>query len=103
MRIKGPGSRPGTNYVFSVKNAARECESKLSGEDREKINSEGDRILKWLESNQLADKEEYEHMLEETQKVCSSLMAKLHGQGQQNGHGSTQTGRAEGPTVEEVD
>ena len=88
------------NYVFSVKSAARECESRLSKEDREKIDSEGERVLKWLESNQLAEKEEYEHMLEETQKVCSPLMAKLHGQGQQSSHSSAQNG---GPTVEEVD
>ena len=83
------------NYVFSVKNAARDCGDKMSGEDREKLNEEVDRVLKWLESNQLAEREEFEHMLEEVQKSCSPLMAKLHEQGRQNGSSS-------GPTVEEV-
>ncbi len=83
------------NYVFSVKNAARDCGDKMSWEDREKLNEEVDRVLKWLESNQLAEREEFEHMLEEVQKSCSPLMAKLHEQGRQNGSSS-------GPTVEEV-
>ncbi len=83
------------NYVFSVKNAARDCGDKMSGEDREKLNEEVDRVLKWLESNQLAEREEFEHLLEEVQKSCSPLMAKLHEQGRQNGSSS-------GPTVEEV-
>ncbi len=84
------------NYVFSVKNAARDCGDKMSWEDREKVNEEEvDRVLKWLESNQLAEREEFEHMLEEVQKSCSPLMAKLHEQGQKNGSSS-------GPTVEEV-
>ena len=85
------------NYIFGVKDAVRDYGDKLSSEDRERVDAEGDCALKWLESNQLADKEEYEHMLEETQKVCSPLMAKLHGQGKQNGAGHS------GPTVEEVD
>jgi len=66
----------------------RDCEDKMSTEDREKVNGESDRLLKWLESNQLADKEEYEHMLEEAQKTCSPLMAKLHQQGKPNGYSS---------------
>ena len=66
------------NYIFGVKDAVKDYGDKLSSEDR-KVNAEGERALKWLESNQLADNEEYEHMLEETQKVCSPLMAKLHG------------------------
>ena len=89
------------NYVFSVKSAARDCEGKMSSEDKEKVNSESDRVLKWLESNQLAEKEEFEHMLEEIQKICSPLMAKLHEQGRQNGY-TSQNGSTAGPTVEEV-
>ncbi len=92
------------SYAFGVKSAARDSEGKLSKTDKEKVENEGDRVLKWLECNQLAEKEEYEHMLEEIQKVCSPLMTKLHGQGQRNGGcSSTQGGANGGPTVEEVD
>ena len=89
------------NYVFSIKSAARDCEGKMSSEDKEKVNSESNRVLKWLESNQLAEKEEFEHVLEEMQKTCSPLMAKLHEQGTQNGY-TSQNGSTAGPTVEEV-
>ena len=83
------------NYIFSLKNAALEAESKLNSSDKDTVGKEVERVLKWLESNQLAEKEEYEHMMEEVQKVCSPIMAKLHGQGQ--------GGPGTGPTVEEVD
>ena len=56
------------------------------------MNSESNKVLSWVESNQLAEKEEFEHKMEELQKTCSPIMAKLHGQGQ-----------GAGPTVEEVD
>lgn len=60
--------------------------------------------MAWLDANTLADKEEFEHHLKELQKVCSPIMAKMHGQGGQ-GQGDSQGGNAggKGPTVEEVD
>lgn len=59
--------------------------------------------MAWLDSNTLADKEEFEHHLKELQKVCSPIMAKMHGQ--QSGQGESQGGHTggKGPTVEEVD
>ena len=87
------------NYAFSLQNATRESGEKLSSEDREKVTSEVNKVLGWMESNQLAEKEEIEHQMEELQKVCSPIMVKLHG-GQGSGAGYSQPG---GPTVEEVD
>lgn len=61
--------------------------------------------MSWLDSNTLADKEEFEHHLKELQKVCSPIMAKMHGQGSNGQGGDNQGGHAggRGPTVEEVD
>jgi len=65
--------------------------------------------LKWMEVNQLAEKEEFEHKLKEIEKTCSPIMTKLYGgdggagagmPGQ--GHGATKPG-GKGPTIEEVD
>ena len=93
------------NYAFSLKGAVRDCEDKLGNEDKSKVNQEVDEALKWLDSNQLAEKEEYEDKYQQLQKVCTPIMAKLHeaassqqDQGAQ-GHG----GAGGGPTVEEVD
>ncbi len=79
------------NYAFSVQSATREAEGKLSSEDREQVNAKAAEVLNWVESNQLAEKEEFEHKMEELQKTCSPIMAKLHSES--NGD----------PTVEEVD
>ncbi len=82
------------SYAFSVQSAIREYgESKLTSEDREKVEKEARDAMEWVEKNQLADKEEYEHRLQELQKVCTPIMTKLHGGG---------SASPEQPTVEEV-
>lgn len=89
------------NYAFSLKSTARDCEDKLGNDDKAKVNQEVDEALKWLDSNQLAEKEEYEDKYQQLQKVCTPIMAKLHGASQQGRQSSA--GGSGGPTVEEVD
>ena len=61
--------------------------------------------MSWLDANNLAEKEEFEHQLKELQKVCSPIMTKMHGGGGGGGAGGQQSaaGGNKGPTVEEVD
>ena len=89
------------NYAFGVQNAVRECEEKLGSEDKQKIEEEVGKVLSWVERNQLAEKDEYEHKLEELQKICTPIMTKLHTAGN-TGEGPS-PGSRQGPTVEEVD
>ena len=65
------------------------------------MNQEVDEALRWLDSNQLAEKEEYEDKYQQLQKVCTPIMAKLHGASQQGNQSGA--GGSGGPTVEEVD
>ncbi|XP_062612957.1 heat shock protein 70 B2-like [Saccostrea cucullata] len=88
------------SYVFSVKQAAEEHGDKLPPEDKEKATSICSETLSWLDSNALAETDEFEFKLKEVQKVCSPIMAKLHGGGQSQSGGASQDG---GPTVEEMD
>ncbi|XP_061191839.1 heat shock protein 70 B2-like [Saccostrea echinata] len=88
------------SYVFSVKQAAEEHGDKLPPEDKEKATSICSETLSWLDSNALAETDEFEFKLKEVQKVCSPIMAKLHGGGQSQSGGPSQGG---GPTVEEMD
>ena len=37
--------------------------------------------LAWLESNQLADKEEFEHKQKEVEGICTPIMQSLYSQG----------------------
>jgi len=76
--------------------------------------------LKWLEANQLAEKDEFEHKLKEVEKICAPIMTKLYGGdggaagGMPGGPGGFPgaggpggkkggPGGSSGPTIEEVD
>jgi hypothetical protein len=63
-------------------NVINKEEVKLEQEEKDKISELLNDTLKWLEDNQLADKEEFEHKKEELSKVCNPIMAKMYqGQG----------------------
>ncbi|GFS27944.1 heat-shock protein 70 [Elysia marginata] len=85
-----------------VKQALEAAGDKLSSTDKDTVLTACNETLAWLDNNSLADKEEYEHRLQELQKTSASVMAKLHGQGQEQGQGQNSQ-RHSGPTVEEVD
>ena len=72
--------------------------------------------LAWLESNQLAEKEEFEHKQKEVEGVCTPIMQSLYSQGggAEGGMGAMPGGMpggmpagggapAGGPNIEEVD
>ena len=92
------------SYAFGVKQAVNEAGDKLSESDKESAIKECEQAVKWLDSNTLAEKEEYDHKLDELQKAVSPLMMKLHGGNQPHGQPAGNTGsNGRGPTVEEVD
>ncbi|XP_049823570.1 heat shock protein 68-like [Aethina tumida] len=97
-------------YIFQVKQAVSDCGDKLSAEDKSKVESECQNCLQWLDNNSLAEKEEYEDKQKELTSICSPIMAKLYGGGQQGsmpGSCGQQAGgfggKQGGPTIEEVD
>ena len=90
------------SMVFSYKQAAEEAADKLQQSDKNTVITKCEEVMKWLDNNSLAEKEEYDHELQELQKVCSPVMAKLHGAGQEQTGGATSS-NGQGPTVEEVD
>lgn len=92
-------------YVFSVKQALDQAGDKLTEDEKKNVRSKCDETIQWLDTNTLADKDEFEHKMKELTQFCSPLMMKMHGAGQnascgqQAGFGGHRTG----PTVEEVD
>ncbi|VEN49103.1 unnamed protein product [Callosobruchus maculatus] len=98
-------------YIFQLKQAVQDCGEKLSSEDKATIERECETSLKWLDSNSLAEKEEFEEKEKELSRICSPIMSKLYGGGPQMGGmpgGCGQQaggfpGQGQGPTVEEVD
>merc|ERR1712230_235257 len=82
------------NYCYSMKNTLGDdkLKDKLSSDDKEKAEKAINDALAWLESNQLAEKEEFEHKQKEIEGICTPIMQGLYSQG---GGG--------GPNIEEVD
>ena len=88
------------SYAYNIKQTVEDpnVENKLNSADLETVKSKAQEVIAWLDRNSQADKEEYEEKEKDLQRVCSPIMAKLHGQQQQQTNGS-----CNGPTVEEVD
>merc|ERR1719230_1253476 len=90
------------NYCYSMKNTLddEKVKDKLSDEDKTKANEAIDEALKWLEGNQLAEKEEFEHKRREVEGVCTPIMTAMYSPG---GVPPDAAGGGGGPNIEEVD
>nr|ACN38704.1 heat shock protein 70 [Penaeus chinensis] len=82
---------------YSIKSSLSDTAvaDKLPSDEKRLVEEKAEETLKWLDNNQLAEKEEYEYKVKELEQVWRPLASKLHG----SGTGSSGTG----PTVEEVD
>merc|ERR1719231_391077 len=94
------------NYCYSMKNTLGDdkLKDKLSEDDKKKATDAIEDALRWLESNQLAEKEEFEHKQKEVEGICTPIMQSLYAQGDRGGMpGTSPGGAAGGPNIEEVD
>ncbi|KAL0052195.1 hypothetical protein WJX82_009532 [Trebouxia sp. C0006] len=106
-------------YAYSMKNTMRDekVASKISSEDKSKIEKAVDEAMEWLDGNQLAEVDELEDKQKEIEQICSPIISKMYqadggagGGGMPGGMpdmggagGMPDMGGAGGPTVEEVD
>ncbi|KAL2424506.1 Heat shock 70 kDa protein [Exophiala dermatitidis] len=108
------------SYAYSLKNTLSDSkvDEKLDASDKEKLKSEIDKVISWLDENQTATKEEYESQQKELEGVANPIMMKFYGAGGAPGGmpgaggpggfpgaGGAPGGQGgdDGPTVEEVD
>lgn len=94
------------SYAFNTKSAVQDekVKGQISEEDRKKLIEKCDETISWLENNQLADKEEYQHQQKELEKVCNPIISKLYQGGMPAGScGEQARAGSQGPTIEEVD
>lgn len=91
------------SYVFGVRQAVDEGEKKLTDVECGKIRRRCEETLRWLDANQLAEKEEFEHKFKEISSICAPVMMKLHGRGGGGCQKSASKTRDDGPVIEEVD
>ncbi|KAK7929139.1 hypothetical protein WMY93_005534 [Mugilogobius chulae] len=91
-------------YVFTVKNSVQDeaVSSKLSQDDRKKLLDKCEETMTWLDNNQLAEVEEYQHKQKELEKVCNPIISKLYQGAAPAGNCREETrGGSQGPTIEE--
>ncbi|XP_056432314.1 heat shock 70 kDa protein 1-like [Gadus chalcogrammus] len=65
------------SYAFNMKSSLREdnLKDRVSEEDREKVEEKCEQAILWLENNQLAEKEEYQHQLMELEKLWNQYLS----------------------------
>uniref|UniRef100_A0A3P9A7W7 Heat shock protein 8 n=2 Tax=Euteleosteomorpha TaxID=1489388 RepID=A0A3P9A7W7_ESOLU len=108
------------SYAFNMKSTVEDekLQGKISDEDKAKILEKCNEVISWLDKNQTAEKEEYEHHQKELEKVCNPIITKLYqGAGGMPGGmpegmpggfpgaggAAPGGGGSSGPTIEEVD
>lgn len=70
------------SYVYNMKNSVVDnSEAKLSEEEKKTISDAVKETLQWIDSNQLAEKEEFDHKKEELEKICNPIISKMYGSG----------------------
>lgn len=77
-RISAKNSLEG--FAFNMKSTLDDpnMQGKLSTEDAKTIKDKCDEIIHWLDANQLAEKEEFEHKLKEAEAVCNPIITKMY-------------------------
>jgi L1 cell adhesion molecule like protein len=105
------------SYCFNMKSTVEDdkVKDKIPEADRKTVLDKCNDIIRWLDANQLAEKEEFEDKQKELEKICNPIITKMYaagggappgagagfpGAGAAPGGGA---GGAGGPTIEEVD
>nr|AAF87583.1 heat shock 70 protein [Parastrongyloides trichosuri] len=100
------------SYCFNMKQTLEDekVKDKIPADDAKKVLDKCDEVLKWLDSNQSAEKEEFEDRQKELEGICNPIITKMYGAaggppgGMPGGApGGAPGGEGSGPTIEEVD
>ena len=88
--------------------------SKLSAVDNKRIEDTIEEAMQWLDSNQLAEADEFEDKMKELESICNPIIVKMYQGGVAPGAGPApgpsmdesappSGGSSAGPKIEEVD
>ncbi|KAM3872010.1 heat shock 70 kDa protein 1-like [Diretmus argenteus] len=94
------------SYAYNMKSTVEDenLKGKISEDDKKKVIEMSNQVISWLDNNQQAEKDEYEHQQKELEKLCKPIMSKLYqGAGPPGSDGSPGGPSFMGPTIEEVD
>ncbi|CAH1241884.1 HSPA8 [Branchiostoma lanceolatum] len=113
------------SYAFNMKNTVEDekVKDKISEDDKKAITDKCNEVISWLDANQMAEKDEFEHQQKELEKVCMPIVTKMYqaaggappgaagfpgaggfpGGAPGGDAGGQEGGSGSGPTIEEVD
>merc|ERR1711988_1725691 len=68
------------SYCFNMKSTMDEekVKSAISDSDKKKVEDKCDECIKWLDANQMAEKDEYEEKQKEVEQVCNPIIQNLY-------------------------
>lgn len=108
------------NYAYSMRNTINEegVKDKIDAADKEKLETAINEAITWLDSNQMAEQDEFEDKMKELEGICNPVIQKMYAAG--GGGGGMPGGMPDmggagagapppssaggaGPTIEEVD
>merc|ERR1711988_773205 len=100
------------SYCYQMKNTLSEdkFKSAVSEEDATTLSNKVDEVMKWLDTAEHAEKEEFDSMQKDVEAVCNPIIQKMYAaagggggmpEGGMPGAGGAPAG--DGPTIEEVD
>ncbi|PPS18440.1 hypothetical protein GOBAR_AA02144 [Gossypium barbadense] len=99
------------NYAYNMRNTVKDEKigAKLNPADKKSIEDAVEQTINWLDSNQLAEADEFEDKMKELENMCNPIIAKMY----QGAGGEPAAGKAgeappaggsgAGPKIEEVD
>uniref|UniRef100_UPI00398E6AF4 heat shock-related 70 kDa protein 2-like n=1 Tax=Pristiophorus japonicus TaxID=55135 RepID=UPI00398E6AF4 len=95
-------------YAYSMKQAVQDekLKGKITEAEKASVIAKCQEVLTWLETNQTAEKEEFDHQRKELEKVCKPLAKffRCPCSGMPGGIDNTSSpSNTSGPTIEEVD
>eukprot|EP00656_Telonema_subtile_P008980 TRINITY_DN141_c0_g1_i2.p1 TRINITY_DN141_c0_g1~~TRINITY_DN141_c0_g1_i2.p1 ORF type:complete len:694 (-),score=258.68 TRINITY_DN141_c0_g1_i2:276-2357(-) len=105
------------SYAYNMKNQINDDKFKdaLEEDDKKSIEDKVSEVMKWLDTAEHAEKEEFESMQKELEAICNPIIQKLYaatggdapgadmGGGFPGGDAPTSSDGGAGPTIEEVD
>jgi len=94
------------SYAFNLKSSLENdnVKNKISEQDRAKVCDKCKEVLDWIDSNQTAEKDEFEYQRQELESLAGPIVKNLYSNGDGNPRAnSTSAAPADGPTIEEVD
>ncbi|MCA0777042.1 Hsp70 family protein, partial [Vibrio vulnificus] len=97
------------NYAYNMRNTVKDEKigSKLSADDKKKIDDAIESSIQWLDANQLAEADEFEDKMKELESICNPIIAKMYpgaggdmGAGSMDDDGPAPSGSGAGPKIE---